>query len=203
MARTDVSIVNIALSRMGSSTIITSLSDTTDIQAIQANLIYTETRDALLREYPWRFATRHIKLEQNYADINQSEFLYSYCYPDDCLRILKIYSEGNEKEDGREEHEIYSIDCYNDVRIIATDVEDAYADYIAQITDPELFDPNFASCLAWRLAAEFAVVFSRDFARRNELYKVYEIEIETARALDMSEGYKRIRNKRNKYASAR
>ena len=67
----------------------------------------------------------------------------------------------------------------------------------------ELFDPNFASCLAWRLAAEFAVVFSRDFSRRNELYKVYEIEIETARALDMSEGYKRLRNKRNKYASAR
>ena len=203
MARTDVSIVNIALSRMGSSTIITSLSDTTDTQAIQANLIYEETRDALLREYPWRFATRHIRLELNYADLDQSEYTYSYCYPEDCLRILRVYIEGEEQKDGRTEHEVYSIDTYTDVRMIGTDIEYAYADYIARITDPELFDPNFASCLAWRLAAEFAVVFSRDFTRRNELYRVYEMEIEKARALDMSEGYKRIRNKRSKYASAR
>ena len=203
MARTDVSIVNIAFSKMGHSMVITSLTDTTDVHALQANLIYEETRNALLREYPWRFATRHIALEESYSDVDQTEFLHLYCYPEDCLRILQVYNQGSELNSGREEHEIYSIDCYSDVKVIATNLEGAYADYIAAVTDPELFDPNFVSCLTWRLAAEFSVVFSQDFNRRNELYKVYQMEIETARALDMSEGYKRIRNKRSKYANAR
>ena len=207
MARTDVNIVNIALARLGITDVITTLTETTNDQAIQANLIYAETRDALMREFPWRFAIKHISLNETLYDIEQTEFDHHYDYPDDCLRVLRVYDVTTERSTitPKVQYEVYSVGTATDdsVMVIATNLERASADYIARITDPDFFDSTFVDCLAWRLAAELAVVFSRDFARRNELYKVYEVEIETARALDMSEGYKRIRNKRNKYASAR
>jgi len=207
MARTDVSIVNIALSRLGVTTPITALTDTTSEQAIQANLIYETVRDSLVSEYPWRFATKHAPLLEVMADLYQTEYSYVYSYPSDCLRILRVYSEGTEFDDGRHEHEVYLTDCMccggEEQKVIATDLADAHADYIVKVTDPELFTPAFADCLSWRLAAELAIPLARDFSRRDALYETYLRTLEGARSLDMSEGYRRWRRARGKYRDSR
>ncbi len=207
MARTDVSIVNIALSRLGITSGIAALTDTTTEQAIQANLIYEPARDALLSEYPWRFATKHAPLEELMADVYQTEYEHVYAYPSDCLRILRVYSEGTEFDDGREEHEVYIVDCMycegEERRVIASGLADAHADYIVKVTDPELFTPAFADCLSWRLAAELAIPLARDFSRRDALYETYLRTLEGARSIDMSEGYRRWRRARGKYRDSR
>lgn len=207
MARTDVSIVNIALSRLGVTTPITALTDTTSEQAIQANLIYETVRDSLVSEYPWRFATKHAPLSEVMADLYQTEYSYVYSYPSDCLRILRVYSEGTEFDDGRHEHEVYLTDCMccggEEQKVIATDLADAHADYIAQVTDPEQFSPLFADCLSWRLAAELSVPLARDFDKRQHLMEIYMHTLDSAREVDMQEGYRRWRKSGGRYASKR
>ena len=207
MARTDVNIVNIALARLGITDVITTLTETTNDQAIQANLIYAETRDALMREFPWRFATKHVSLNETLYDIEQTEFDHHYDYPDDCLRVLRVYDVTTERSTitPKTQYEVYSVGTATDdsVRVIATNLERASADYIARITDPDFFDSTFVDCLAWRLAAELAVPLTRGFDKRDELYKIYISTLEAARAIDMSEGHKRIVTRRSKYVGAR
>lgn len=60
MAVTEVSICNMALSRVGHTTI-TALSDANDA-ARQCNLHYEPSRDALLRSHPWNFAVKRTRL---------------------------------------------------------------------------------------------------------------------------------------------
>lgn len=61
MAVTEVSIANMALSRVGHHNQITALSDNTEA-ARQCNLHYEGARDSLLRSHPWKFAKKRTKL---------------------------------------------------------------------------------------------------------------------------------------------
>jgi len=204
MARTEVSIVNIALARLGITDPITSLTDTTAVEAVQANLVYAEVRDSLLSEYPWKFATKHVLLNSTYYDVEQDEFDYQYEYPANCLRVLRIYNDSL-PVCPKNEYEVYAVGSEPDdsVMIIGTDVQNASADYIAQITDPTFFTPLFADCLAWRLAMELAVPLTRSFEKKDELYKSYLLAVQSALAADTTEGYRRLKARRNKYVGAR
>lgn len=204
MARTAENIVNIALSRLGVTATVTSLSTDTSEQAVQANLIYATTRDALLAEYPWRFATKHMALVDS-SDPDQVEFAYVYEYPSDCLRVLRLYPEGQIWANVQPDYETYTAGVGTagaDERLIGTDIEDAYIDYIAQVTDPDLFSLGFVDCLAWRLAAELAVPLARDFNRRDALYKIYMQTLDSVRACDMGEAHRPLRRD-SRYKEAR
>lgn len=61
MAVTEVSIANMALSRVGQHNQIAALSDSNEA-ARQCNLHYEPARDALLRAHPWNFAIKRTKL---------------------------------------------------------------------------------------------------------------------------------------------
>lgn len=206
MARTAENIVNIALSRLGITATVTTLSTDTIEQAVQANLIYATTRDALLAEYPWRFARKSAALTEKTTETH-IEWEYVYDYPTTCLRVLRLYAEGQEFDDTHEDYEVYSSsvtveETTSDVKRIGTNVEDAYIDYTAQVTDPDLFSLGFVDCLAWRLAAELAVPLARDFDKRNELYRVYTQTLDAARASDMSEAHRPMR-RGSRYMEAR
>lgn len=204
MARTAENIVNIALSRLGITTTVTSLSADTATEAVQANLIYATTRDAMLAEYPWRFARKHVALVDS-GDPDMIDFDYVYEYPSDCLRVLRVFSEGQEWDDVQADFEVYTAPTGSggeDERLVCTNVEDAWVDYIAQVTDPDMFSPGFVDCLAWRLAAELAVPLARDFNRRDALYKVYAETMDGVRASDMGESHRPLR-RGSRYKGAR
>lgn len=204
MSRTDVNIVNMALSRLGVTAQITALSETTSEAAIQANLIYEQVRDTLLADFPWKFAVKHVPLVQA-IDPDQVEYSFVYEYPDDCLRILRLHTEGSGFPALQDEYEVYVMDTGDGTtheKVVACDVEDAYVTYISSVTDPDEFSNHFTDCLAWRLAAELSVPLARDFSRRDALYKMYVNAVDSARAVDMQELYRR-KNKRNKYVEAR
>jgi len=63
VALTEVNVCNRALGRLGASGI-TALADGST-EAAQCTLHYAETRDALLREHPWRFAVKWVVLVQD------------------------------------------------------------------------------------------------------------------------------------------
>jgi len=62
MAITDVSIANMALSRVGSANKLTVLDGTGSEENRQCYLHFEPTRDALLRSHPWNFATKRTRL---------------------------------------------------------------------------------------------------------------------------------------------
>lgn len=105
--KTDI--VNRALQAFGSRTTVTAseLANNTSNEAIQANLIYENTRDDLLRMAPWNCGTNFANLvyitSQPGTPENQSPgtqlwakgqpappWAYEYQYPVDCLRALFI-----------------------------------------------------------------------------------------------------------------
>lgn len=58
---TDLSIINMALSRIGAKTI-TAYPETTTREGVLASLFYTQTRDGLLRSFKWPFAAARMRL---------------------------------------------------------------------------------------------------------------------------------------------
>ena len=116
-----------------------------------------------------------------------------------------MFSEGQEWDDVPADFEVYTAPTDSggeDERLVCTDVEDAWVDYIAQVTDPAMFSPGFVDCLAWRLAAELAVPLARDFNRRDALYKVYAETMDGVRASDMGESHRSLR-RGSRYKGAR
>jgi len=92
----DTQIANLALSAIGTRSTIASLSeDSTEAATVQ--LWYTQTRDALLRKFPWNWARRQVVLAVYKAAAGTPEnptgalpipplpWRYSYSWPADCL----------------------------------------------------------------------------------------------------------------------
>jgi hypothetical protein len=88
MATSVVDICNNALIRIGSKTI-TSLSDG-DKVANSCNLLYTQTRDLLLRQHFWNFAVTRVQLASESTSPG-FEFDYSYPLPSDFIRAIGLY----------------------------------------------------------------------------------------------------------------
>lgn len=149
----EAGICNMALAHLGQSASITSLDDATpDAQACAR--FYALCRDAVLRDFPWPFATTTALL--GLVAVQPSPvWLYSYRYPADCLRALQIpngisrvltpttqvpWKEG--------------IDATG--KLLYTDQPNALLEYVVRVADPTLFPPDFVEALSYRLAAAIA-----------------------------------------------
>ncbi len=204
-----IRICNMALSRIGSSQIITSLSDDTDA-AIQCNVWYEQTRDALLRDFPWPWAQAFAVLNQvsTTGQRANAQWLYSHRYPTDALTIRKIsitippittlppptpvttysaYPNYNLREDGDPLPIPYTIGHDVDGRLIYSDYTNLTAWYTQAVTDPVQFSPDFASLLSWRLATEISYSIAVSDKRREWAQKLYESELAKTRATALNE----------------
>ena len=102
----EVDIANRALNAMGTRSQVTSLSEISN-EAINANLLFANTRDELLRLAPWNCATTFVTLTLICAAPGTPEnptagsatwqkgtppppWAYEYAYPSDCIRFLYI-----------------------------------------------------------------------------------------------------------------
>ena len=162
-----ISICNMALSRLGQTDPIAALSEASEA-ARQCNLLFEQTRDAVLREFPWPFANRTSLLAlrtDTYPGFN-----YAYGYPADCLVVRRIYDEGTAGGDPWP----YKIALASDgARVILANAEAAYIDYTGRVTDPTVFDAQFVEALTWKLAAELAMPLASGMNLREHLLKIY------------------------------
>lgn len=143
-----VTIVNLALMKLGKSTIV-SLSDPTD-EAEKANMAYTETRQRLLTEAEWPFAVKRQELGQLSID-PVSDFSYAYQLPTDCLKVLTI----NEFHPGTYPYRIEG-------RTLWTSAESIELRYIADITNTAFFSPPFRRAFIDQLAYDLSFYFRAD-----------------------------------------
>jgi hypothetical protein len=163
----DVEIANIALVKLGSKTI-TSFGDNSD-QARACNLLFAPTRDAVLEDFPWSFATKRATLAQLVA-VPAYGFAHQYQLPTDTVRILETDSDSEPWR--READKILSNRSSMAIK------------YTAQITDPNQFTPAFRKALSSRLAYELTMAITGKQQLMELMWKLYQGDLARARATD-------------------
>lgn len=194
-ATSDVEICNLALVRLGQKQLITSL-DQNASQAIMCRLHYPRTRDALLSEHTWNFATKYAALSRDASYAGDFEFDYRFQLPTDCLRVVRTAWDANGSVAGAAIYGfpglVGSVSTVTPYRIVGrylhTNETDASIEYIAQITDVAQFDDLFVDVLAQRLAAELSPAISDNASQTKNLWEVYQNKLVEARNIDASEG---------------
>jgi len=170
---TELAICNEALVLIGQAEI-TSLYEDSD--AARACLrLYSLTRDAVLRAYPW---TRAMKYDTLTVDATEPAWGYSYRYalPDDLLRLLGLdYSKYTFKVVGGY---VYTNEVSDDLNIR----------YTARITAPADWDALLRKAVAMRLSHALAVPLTGDKTLAKLQWELYQLVIREARSIDGQEG---------------
>lgn len=172
----DVEIVNNALVKLGEATLL-SLSDDSPAGRI-AQRTFFDIRDALLREFPWNFATTRTTLA---AEVTPPAwgFSRSYPVPADFLRLLEIDNPQNfpfQLEGGK----------------ILTDLSSPISiRYVKRVEEADAMDVAFREALAARLAAEWAEALSQTTTLTDQMQALYTRKLAQARAADGQEDDRR------------
>lgn len=166
-----VAVCNRALSKIGDELIILSLEDDTK-SAKYCKALYADTRDFVLRSYPWRFALKRYVL----APLKEKPlfgYAYQFSLPSDCLRVWKM--QGNEP---------YQVEG----QCLLTDSNVCRFIGISRVEDATLFDPMFVEAFSLRLAAELAVPLAASVSLRDGLTKEYQQFVQQAKTASAMEG---------------
>ena len=186
MATSKTQIANLALSHLGVAKVIGNLDTESSSEASVCRTFYEITRDVVLRDFEWPFATTTLTLglvEEDPTD----EWEYSYRYPSDCLKFRKILSgTRNETNDTRESYRIASDSAG---QLIYTDKAEAQGEYTKKITDVSLFPPDFTMALSLRLAYYIAprVTQGDPFKLQEKAINNYFIEVSRSSATSINE----------------
>jgi hypothetical protein len=182
----EVDICNLALSHIGASATISSLTEASE-EAFHCNLLFADTRDTLLRSFPWGFATRHIALSD--VGTPPGNWNYRYSYPNDCLFAREILQTNTVAGSNDPiPFEVALGDAY-DSRVILTDQETATLIYTYQATNTLVFEPMFINALAWKLASEIAMPITRDEKRMEQAYQMYLGVLSEAKTFNANESH--------------
>jgi len=191
----DVEICNKALIKIGQNTI-TSLTEN-NTTARTCNIIYSDSRDAVLRDHTWSFARKIISLNvlANEEVINWD---YLYVYPPTCLFIIKIFNETDLDTNNYKE----LLSPITDTKVIASNLEEAYIEYIMKILNPNLFDSLFINALVHKLASELSMRITGNQTLSNNLLQTYSIVLSEAKKKDAQEKNIKV-IKKSSYREAR
>ncbi|SFY21736.1 hypothetical protein [Azotobacter vinelandii] len=191
-----VEICNMALSRIGNSDRIDALDEDT-AQAEQCSLFYETTRDFVLRDFHWGFATAFVSLAEVSANPDP-EYPYAYAMPTDCLKARRIVGNVLPESFWPCVNEGWARPVIKPIpfrvingssnSLIATTVTPATLEYTKKIESSELFDPVFVSAFAWRLAGQIAPSLSSNANIAQTCEAQYQAEIARAAADMLNEG---------------
>ncbi|OVZ82190.1 hypothetical protein [Yersinia kristensenii] len=181
----EIEICNIALSRIGNSRTINSLTEKSK-EAGVCSLHYEPCRDAVLSDFPWNFAIKRVAL----ADLGNPppDWNFSYRYPTDCMRLIEIMVPGIRYPTAsmRIPFEVGS-DAEGTGKILLTNEHDAWLRYVGRVTDVNMFDSLFRDVLSWRLAAEIAMPLAAAGDLGNKALQMYTNIILSAGSRSMNE----------------
>jgi len=200
----EVEICNMALSNIRAGSI-NSL-DEASLPAQICKLKYNIIRDMLLTEVPWGFAHKIKGLSLLTTEI--FNWVYAYQYPVDCFKINRLIGAQeqllNADADSvsraldsqllpyRRIQVSYEIFNFDNNKVIGANESDLRIDYIANITDPNLFSNNFILAFSHLLASEIAVPIvgvEKGRQLRSDSLQMYKEYLATAEADDLNEQY--------------
>ena len=181
-----VQIANMALAECGVGEQIIDLDAEASQSATLLRLYYDPLRQAVLEDHNWQFARTYAALGLvDTADGTQpwsTEWTYTYQVPSDCLRVRRLVD--GLGRPGLNGTPTPFQEGGGTTRLLYTDLEDAIAEYTADVTDPAMFSPSFVAALSVRLAAEVSVALSRVRGRDEALLRKYAYLLSQAQAND-------------------
>ena len=182
----EVDICNLALSHIGASATISSLTEQSE-EAFHCNLLYADARDTLLRTFPWGFATRHVALSD--VGTPPGNWLYRYQYPNDCLYAREILQTNTVPGASDPIPFTVALSDTLDSKVILTDQVTATLVYTFQATNTLVFEPMFTNALAWKLASEVAMPLVRDEKRMQTAYEMHLQVLSEAKTYNANESH--------------
>lgn len=167
----DIDIINAALSKLGEVTI-TSVADVSPAGRI-ANRTYADIRDALLRQYPWNFATKRASLA---ADAEAPEWGYDYAFtlPAGCLRLIEVNAAATDQWRNEGGKVVTDLTAPLEIR------------YVEEVAVDQM-DATFREALAARLAMEWAEPLSQTSTVVDAMASMYRNKLQVARTADGQE----------------
>lgn len=203
---TDV--CNLALAHLG----LPAISDAefyapTNKQAIILKRYYRPTRDALLREHPWRGSTLNIALTIAAGiEIDGWEYVYEYpvATPEDLLPgaqfIQKIFTDTSVKDPTPIEYKLFhgigvagggetliavnEADAYAQITMMGDDENSAGAPtFLGQ--GPKTYDALFVMAWSYLIAASAAIVLTGDAAKAEDMARWHAIYLDKAKLADV------------------
>lgn len=174
-------ICNYALSHLGVSKPIANVDTEQSQEASACRSFYDISRDKVLRDINWPFATRIAALALIEENPNE-EWLYSYRYPSNCLDVRKIQS--GVRNETSSQRVPYKIGSDDEGLVIYTDREDAILEYTVRITNTEFYPSDFTLALSYKIASHIAARITNGdpFKLGNDMQNLYRIEISNAAA---------------------
>ena len=162
-------------------------------EAAQCSLYWDRARRGALREFPWPFSQKKIRLMSVALPTEQAAYWsHAYSMPRDVLKINRI-NDYAAFEIGQDE-EILKIYC---------DEAEAIAQCTMDATDITIWDELFVIAVAYRLAMFIAVpLLKNNPAKIQELSQIYASLLPTAQGQAASE-YRKARNTEDDWLAAR
>ncbi len=182
MSISKIDICNLALAKFGQGSIV-SLDDNCE-EARVLSLNYDNCLESALRAFPWNFAQVSQALAEKTDTLSGWEFVYAY--PSSCVKIHKVYSEDNGRVYEKSEFKIFS---NGTEKLIACDIENAYAEFTYLVVDPGLYDSLFVKALSYLLAAEVVDALSGNSQRAVEMMQKYQLVVSEAQFQGAVENY--------------
>lgn len=179
-----IDLCNLSLALVGVDRGIESLDDD-EPAARYCRRLYPQVRGLMLRDHPWRWASRRVALAAMTDTVPEWEYVYGY--PSDCVKLLAVEDEQPDQAI-QYEHEVRSLG--GSLVAVCCDVYQAYARYTMDVTDANLFDPAFVEALTSSLAAKLAISLTGDRQLAGALLQQYERALGRAKFLDASEGHR-------------
>lgn len=180
-----IEICNIALSRLGNSRTINSLTEQSK-EAGVCSLHYEPARDAVLSDFDWSFATKRVALADTGAP--PPDWQYAYRYPTDCMRIIELMVPGMRNVPSRLRIEYTTgSDADGTGKLIYTEQEMAWLKYVGLVTDPNMYDAVFRDALSWRMAGEMAMSLTSGPQLGQNAMTMYAQVIRSAGSRSMNE----------------
>lgn len=177
----ETEIANLALAHIGVEKAIANLETEKSAEAEVLRVFYDQTRDQVLRDAPWPFATKILTLALVEEQPND-EWRFSYRYPSDTIFIRRILS--GIRNDNRQTLVPYRIRRDDNGLLIHTDQQEADVEYTFRDDDPLRYPADFVDALSLLLARKIIPRLSAGDPHENgpRIRREYLAMIDKARA---------------------
>jgi hypothetical protein len=148
----ETGICNMSLRMLGLNAI-SDINEKKRQEARDCKIYYSTSRDFVLGDAPWPFATTMRELSPSEMPENfNAEFRYAFVYPVKAARLNSLSKKG--------EYDTIHYDTVlspDGVRLVLADEQCVVARYNLNITDPSAFSAHFALAVVYHLASFLAV----------------------------------------------
>lgn len=190
MAESDIAICNMALAHLADGKGIASFTERS-AEARASLLWYEQTRDELLREFPWPFAQRRgaLTLIAVLTGVTGAEWGYSYRVPAGTLAIRSVLSPYGFRIPSHVNRVPWLLESDATGQVLYTDLQDAQLVYTLRVTDVAQYPADFTRVLALKLAANMAPALTAGDPQKlgNRALQLAEMELSKAKATALNE----------------